>query len=93
MTAATRKKLRAIIRAWKWKRATSPQFKHAPHSYVVWHSSDKKDWDFFVSAIRKHGVWRRWHGNRYRYLLIDSYVFWCCWPCLNRAKADTLDKE
>jgi hypothetical protein len=90
MTAATRKRLRAIIRRARWKKATSAEFKNAPHSYIIAMKSGP-EWRYFANAIRKHGVYRSWHRKRFKYLVIDGYCYWTCFPALNRARSDTLD--
>jgi len=86
----TRTRLRLIIKEAKWKKASSPRYKTAPHSYIIAHNCGP-EWKWFYEQIRNHGTYRTWHGHRYKYLILDRYCYWVDWPALNRAKADTLD--
>jgi hypothetical protein len=85
-------KLRAVIKESPWKTATSARYKDAPHSYIIFFNG-KTVWKWFAGRIRKHGVYRTWKGYKYKYLLVDGEAFWLDWPALNKAAADTLDRQ
>ncbi len=68
------KKLRALVQASPWRKATSAPFRDAPHSYVIFFWA-KRPWKFFAHKIRKYGVYRTWRGHRYKYLVLDNEVF------------------
>jgi hypothetical protein len=85
-------KLRRTIKESPWKTATSPRYKNAPHSYIIWFNG-VTTWRWFAGRIRKHGQYRTWRGHKYKYLLLDGEAFWLDWPALNRAKANTLDRR
>jgi hypothetical protein len=99
LDAATKSRLREIIRTEPWKPASSPQYKDAPHSYLIAYNYPVPEtgvsrWKFFADAIAQCGEYRTWkHRFRYKYLIIDGYCYWTDFPALNRAKADTLDPK
>ena len=88
----TLRKIRTTIRTATWKQASSPQYRDAPHSYLIWFGHTTV-WKWFAAKIRKHGTYRTWRGHKYKYLLLDGDAFWIDWPALNKARADTLDGE
>ncbi len=87
---ATLEKLRTLIKKSPWKAASSPQYKNAKHSYLIFFWA-KRPWKFFAHKVRKFGVYRAWRGHKFKYLLLDGECFWVDWPALNRAKQSTLD--
>jgi hypothetical protein len=95
--ASILQKLRKFIREAKWKTASSPAYRSAPHSYVIafWFKEETHDgktaWKWFADLIRDYGEYRTWRGHRYKYLILDGHCFWVDFPALNKAKADTLD--
>lgn len=90
LTLDRKRDLQKIIREVTWKTASSARYKDAPHAYIICFRSGP-EWKVFADAIRDCGEYRTWHGYRYKYLQIDSFVYWVDFPALNRAKADTLD--
>ena len=88
------RELRTLIAKANWKPASSPEYKSAPHSYIVKmkrHGLTAAQWQRLADIIARSGTWRTWRGKRYRYLAIDRKVYWVMWPVLNRADAATLD--
>ena len=82
--------LRSIIAAAPWKSSTSPEYKDAPHSYIIKHTAGP-GWERLADLIKHCGVYRTWRGNRMKYLILDGKCYWVMWPVLNRAEASTLD--
>ena len=92
MTPSELDEVKSIILNSAWKHATSARYKDSPHKYII----DGKvgpEWQVMADYIRKYGVWRSWHGHRYKYLIIDEYAYWVDWPALNQALENTLDRE
>jgi len=93
LPVAKKDRLRAIIRDANWKSSTSDEYKDAPHSYIIYFKDSKAHhpgWKFFAECIRLHGTMRKWRKSQFKYLIVDSYAYWVCWPAVNRVKADTL---
>jgi hypothetical protein len=90
MDRAVLKSIRAIIRAAKWKHSTSAEYRTAPHSYLIAQRCGP-EFKVLADAVRAHGVYRTWRGNRTKYLILDGKCYWVMWPVLNRADAGTLD--
>lgn len=93
---ARRARLRDIIKSEPWKAASSARYADAPHTYLIcfWYPKPATGvslWKEFADAIKECGEYKTWKGYRYKYLQIDSYVYWVDFPALNRAKAETLD--
>jgi len=96
----TLRKLRKFIREARWKTASSPAYRDAPHAYVIafWYPDpqanfdNKTPWKWFGDLIREHGEYKTWKGHKYKYLTVDKKVFWVDFPALNCADANTLDE-
>lgn len=58
-----------------------------------------KEFKFLSDAIAKYGEYRSWLRRRdrrrfrYKYLILDGRCYWLMWPILNRAKANTREKQ
>jgi hypothetical protein len=97
--ASTLKKLRALIKKSPWRTASSPQYRNAPHSYIIafWYTDNDKNyenktaWKWFADVVSTYGEYRTWRGHKYKYLIVDRKCYWVDFPALNRAALDTLD--
>jgi hypothetical protein len=85
-----RAELRKVIREASWTKASSAAYKNSPHHYIIAMRCGP-EWRWFYGIIRDYGVYRTWHGHKYKYLVLDRKCYWVDFPALNRADVDTLD--
>ena len=86
MTEEDLTKARAIIAQYPWKTATSPQYRDAPHSYII-RGKCGRGWQELAELVWEYGVPRQWRGRTFTYLEVDGDVFWVMGKVLNRALA------
>jgi hypothetical protein len=85
--------VRKIIKKATWTHSTSERYKHTPHQYLVLFTPrgfTKREWTRLAKLVRRCGEPRTWHGQTYKYLVLDGFAYWVMWPIVNRAKASTV---
>jgi hypothetical protein len=93
ITDAELAEVRDIISRVQWTHSTSPEYKDAPHSYVIKFRPlgiTEREWCRLEYLTKHTGVVRSWRKYRFKYLIVDDYCYWVIWPVFNRAALKTI---
>src|SRR5262245_63512434 len=90
MTRRQKSRVVALSRRLKWKKASSPIYKSAPHEYCSI-SNRRKDFIRLALMIKKFGEYKRWRKYRFKFLTCGRFVFWWMQSVINRSYVESLD--
>ena len=82
---------KSLVKELTWEKASSAQYKDAPHEYAVRDKNPKAAWDELAKLIKQHGEYRKWRTVKFKYFIHDGYAYWIVGIIINRTYEDSLE--